>query len=75
LVTTSLQISEDFKEIFFKLRERTNAIEDLMEQREFIKGVPEVVATHSVKIDQAMSDYDMIDEYYFTLSDEDFNNR
>lgn len=59
----------------YKLQERTNTIEDLMEQREFIQGIPEIVTTHSVKIDQAMSDYDMIDDYYYTLSDDDFNNR
>lgn len=59
----------------YKLRERTNTIEDLMEQKEFIKGVPEVVASHQSKIDQAMSDYDMIDDYYYTLSNDDFNNR
>ena len=69
------QISEDFKEISYKLRERTNTIEDLMEQKEYLKTVPEVVASHQHQIDQVMSDYDMIDEYYFTLSDDDFNNR
>lgn len=46
-----------------------------MEQREYMSGVPETIATHSVRIEQAMSDYDMIDEYYYTLSDDDFNNR
>ena len=70
-----LQISEEFKEISYKLRERTNTIEDLMEQKEYLKSVPDVVASHQQSIDQAMSDYDMIDEYYYTLSDEDFNNR
>lgn len=46
-----------------------------MEQKEFIVGVPEIVASHHSKIEQAMSDYDMIEEYYYTLSDDDFNNR
>lgn len=46
-----------------------------MEQKEFLKTIPEIVASHQYLIDQAMSDYDMIDEYYFTLSDGDFNNR
>ncbi len=70
-----LQISEEFKEVSYKLRERTNTIEDLMEQKDFIKTIPEVVASHQSLIDQAMSDYDMIDDYYYTLSNEDFNNR
>ena len=59
----------------YKLRERTNTIEDLMEQKEYLKGVPDVITSHQSRIDQAMSDYDMIDEYYYQLSDEDFNNR
>lgn len=46
-----------------------------MEQREYIKGIPEMVAAHSLSIEQAMSDYDMMDEYYYVLSDEDFDNR
>lgn len=46
-----------------------------MDQREYIQTVPEMVASHQSLIDQAMSDYDMIDEYYYTLSNDDFNNR
>lgn len=46
-----------------------------MEQKEFLKTIPDIVSSHQHKIDQAMSDYDMIDEYYFTLSDDDFNSR
>ncbi len=66
---------EDFKDISFKLRERSNSAEELMEQREYLETVPEVVSTHQHRIIQAMSDYDMIEEYYYTLSDDDFNNR
>ena len=46
-----------------------------MEQREFLKTIPDIVAQHQTQIDQAMSDYDMIDDYYYTLSNDDFNNR
>ena len=66
---------ESFKEISNKLREQANSAEDLVEQREFLETVPEMVATHQTRIQQAMSDYDLIEEYYYNLSDEDFNNR
>ena len=59
----------------YKLKERTNTIEDLMEQKEYLKTIPDMVTSHQSRIDQAMSDYDMIDDYYYTLSNEDFNNR
>ncbi len=69
------QVCEEFKEISYKLRERTNTIEDLTEQREYLKSVPDTVTSHQTRIDQVMSDYDLVDEYYYTLSDEDFNTR
>jgi len=69
------QICDDFKDISYKLRERSNAIEDLTEQREYIKTVPELVNGFQAEIDQAMADYDLIDEYFYPLSDDDFNNR
>lgn len=70
-----IQICESFREISYKLRERANSAEELIEQREFLETVPDMVATHQTRIHQAMSDYDLIEEYYYTLSDEDFNNR
>ncbi len=70
-----VQICDDFKEIAYKLRERSNTIEDLTEQREYIKTVPELVNGFQAQIDQAMGDYDLIDEYFYPLSDDDFNNR
>ena len=33
------------------------------------------MGTHQSRIDQAMADYDMIEEYFYPLSDDDFNNR
>lgn len=57
------------------MRERANTIEDLTEQREYIKTIPESVNSQQSRIDQAMADYDMIEEYFYPLSDDDFNNR
>ena len=75
IVLILLQICESFKEISFKLRERPNTIEDLTEQREYIKSIPESVTSQQSRIDQAMADYDMIEEYFYPLSDDDFNLR
>ena len=66
---------EDFKEISYKLRDRPNSAEELMEQREYLETVPAIVSTNQHCINQAMSDYDMIEDYYYTLSNDDFNNR
>ena len=71
----SIQISEEFREISRHLYDRPNCIEDLTEQREFLKTIPDVVTSHQSRIDQAMSDYDMIEDYFYPLSDEDFDQR
>ena len=63
------------KDISYKLRERPNTIEDLTEQKDYLKTVPESVASHQSRIEQAMENYDMLEDYYYTLSDEDFNLR
>lgn len=85
--------------------ERPNCIEDLTEQREFVKTVPDLIQANQARIDQVtlsplsslfpslslfpwevssssfsstvqvMADYDLLDDYFFTLSDEDFENR
>ena len=110
------QISEQFRELSQKLYERPNCIEDLTEQREFVKTVPDLIQANQSRIDQVrctifipslplfsllflsfmyiylscvsfylffmhlvalqvMADYDLLDDYFFTLSDEDFENR
>ena len=70
-----LQISEEFRELSRRLYERPNCIEDLTEQRDFVKTIPDLVTAHQNRIDQVMVDYDLLDDYYYTLSDEDFDNR
>ena len=66
---------DEFKEISYKLRERPNTIEDLTEQKEYIKTVPDSISQHQTRIDQAMADYDVLEEYFYPLSDDDFCNR
>ena len=70
-----LQICDEFRELSARLYERPNCIEDLTEQREFVQTVPDIVSSHQSRIDQIMADYDLLDDYFYTLSDEDFDNR
>ena len=48
----ALQISEHFRELSQRLYERPNCIEDLTEQREFVKTVPDLVQSNQSHIDQ-----------------------
>ena len=47
-----LQISEQFRELSQKMYERPNCIEDLTEQREFVKTVPDLIQANQARIDQ-----------------------
>ena len=64
---------DEFKEISRRLNERPNTIEDLTETREFMNTIPEIVTEHQKMIDAAVSDYAMLDEYFFPLTDDGFD--
>ena len=64
---------DEFKEISRRLSERPNTIEDLTETREFMNTIPEIVTEHQKMIDAAVSDYAMLDEYFFPLTDDGFD--
>ena len=51
-ICTYLKISEHFRELSQRLYERPNCIEDLTEQREFVKTVPDLVNSNQSRIDQ-----------------------
>jgi len=40
--------------------------------REWMKGVPEQLLQHQERIDRAMGDYELIEEFYCNLSQDDF---
>ena len=50
-------------------------LQDLTEQREYMKTIPEFVGGTQDRISKAMSDYDMIEDYCHPLSNEDFEAR
>lgn len=41
--------------------------------REWMKTIPEKLAEHQEHIDKAMADYDLIEEFFYNLSTDDFN--
>lgn len=53
--------------------EKPNTIEELTAMREYIDGIPEILEEQQETIDRALADYDMIDEFFYNLSNDDFN--
>ncbi|XP_030634236.1 dynein heavy chain 1, axonemal [Chanos chanos] len=66
---------ENFKAISRKLYEKPNSIEELTEQREWMKQIPDQLKTNEEILLKAMSDYELIDEFFYSLSNEDFNRK
>ncbi|XP_051768758.1 dynein axonemal heavy chain 1 [Ctenopharyngodon idella] len=66
---------KECKAISKKLFEKPSCIEELIEQREWMKLVPEQLKVHEELLSKAMSDYDLMDEFFYSLSDEDFNEK
>ncbi|XP_009304459.3 dynein axonemal heavy chain 1 [Danio rerio] len=66
---------KECKAISKKLFEKPSSIEELTEQREWMNQVPEQLKAHEEILSKAMSDYDLIDEFYYSLSDEEFKEK
>ena len=67
------QACEEFKRISRKLYEKSNTIEELTEMREWMKDIPEQLSSHQEVIDAAMVDYELIEEFFYSLPQEDFD--
>lgn len=66
---------EEFKFFARKLYEKPNCIEELAEMREWMKTIPDKLKEHQELIDKAMVDYELIEAFYYNLSQEDFNTK
>ncbi|XP_041081390.1 dynein heavy chain 1, axonemal [Polyodon spathula] len=64
---------EECKAISRKLYEKPSSIEELAELREWMKGIPEQMKMHEELTSKLMLDYELIDEFFYNLSAEDFN--
>lgn len=68
-----VQVCEEFKAIARQLYDKPNSIEELAEQREYMKQIPEQLKKNQELIDKAMVDYELIEEFNYNISAEDFN--
>uniref|UniRef100_A0A8C0W387 Dynein axonemal heavy chain 1 n=1 Tax=Castor canadensis TaxID=51338 RepID=A0A8C0W387_CASCN len=68
-------ICEAFRSISRKIYEKPNSIEELAELREWMKGIPEKLAMLEERIAKVIDDYEVIDEFLYNLSNEDFNDK
>ena len=67
------QVWDEFKTVARKLYDKPNGIEELTEQREYMKTLPLVLQEKQELINKAMLDYELIEEFYYSISVDDFN--
>lgn len=67
------QVCEEFKVISRKLYDKPNGIEELTDQREYMKTLPALLTEKQELINKAMVDYELIEEFYYSISVDDFN--
>lgn len=77
LLTTKLRrqadkICDEFNKMAQVLYARPNGIEELMDQREFMKTVPDTVRSLEADINRALTDWELMDTFNLNLSDSDF---
>ncbi|XP_032314242.1 dynein heavy chain 1, axonemal isoform X8 [Camelus ferus] len=68
-------ICEEFRSISRKIYEKPNSIEELAELREWMKGIPEKLVGLEERIVKIMDDYQVMDEFLYNLSTDDFNDK
>ncbi|CAK6435519.1 unnamed protein product [Pipistrellus nathusii] len=68
-------ICEEFRSISRKIYEKPNSIEELAELREWMKGIPEKLVVLEERIVKVMDDYQIMDEFHYNLSTDDFNDK
>ena len=67
------EVCEEFKTIARKLYDKPNGIEELTEQRDYMKTLPAILTDKQELITKAMVDYELIEEFYYSISPDDFN--
>ncbi|XP_053339456.1 dynein axonemal heavy chain 1 [Clarias gariepinus] len=66
---------EEFRVINRKLDEQPNSIEELADQREWMKQIPEQLKLHEDFLSKAMADYELLDDFHYNLTNEDFSGK
>lgn len=75
LRTQADEACEHFKDTARKLYDKPNCIEELSDMREWIKTIPDTLKEYQESIDKANTDYELIEEFYYNLSTDDFNTK
>jgi len=68
-------IIQSFMDIQRKLKTKPISIEELMEIREYMKTVPDLVKEQQIRIQSMQYKYDFLDKYRYSISNEDFKSR
>ncbi|KAL1763252.1 dynein heavy chain 1, axonemal, partial [Sigmodon hispidus] len=68
------EICEEFHSISCKIYEKPNSTEELAELQDWMKGIPEKLVILEERIVKVMSDYEVMDEFLYNLTTDDFND-
>jgi dynein heavy chain len=68
----STSIAQTFAQVIARLKERPSNIEELIELREYIQTIPEIVKEQQMKILEMLRYYETLEKYRFECSNEDF---
>ncbi|XP_026529026.1 dynein heavy chain 1, axonemal [Notechis scutatus] len=68
-------ICDAFKAISRKIYEKPNSIEELAELREWMKGIPEKLKSQEELISSVMEEYEVMEEFLYSLTQDDFNDK
>lgn len=66
-------VCDEFKFISRKLYDKPIGIEELTEQREYMKTLSAILDEKQGLINKAMVDYELIEEFYYSITVDDFN--
>ncbi|XP_014666196.1 PREDICTED: dynein heavy chain 1, axonemal-like [Priapulus caudatus] len=66
-------ICDEFKKISRRLYDKPTSVEDLSEIRDWMITVPELLKELQEKIDHTVADYEVLDEFCYSLNNEDFD--
>jgi len=67
------QVCDEFRTIARRLYDKPNCIEELSEQREYMKTVPGLLVEKQELINKAMIDYELLEEFWYSIGQDDFN--
>lgn len=69
------EICGQFAGMSKRIYEKPNGIEELTDQRQFMKSIPDTIKELQLRINRALSDWSLLADFECNLSDSDFNVR